>query len=151
MSVVEIHGGGDRRSMIKRYERKSKHDAIRELIDLVHCCWSRIDQLEAQVPGAAQLPDCTGRSPKDYAIEHAEYMAKCAERLSARFDEYGMAIATAELGDDGAEGLQEAVDEARVSLQEALVDLRGYVYEFRKRSARAVAAAQQGKGQGAGE
>lgn len=150
MSVVEIHGGCDRRSMIKRYERKSKHDAIRELIDLVHCCWARIDVLEAQVPGAAELPDCTGRNPKDYAIEHAEYMAKCADGLSARFDEYGMAIANAELGDDDDEGLQEAVDDARGSLQEALVDLRGYVYEFRKRSARAIAAAQQGK-QGAGE
>ena len=32
MSIVEIHGGGDRRRMIKRYERKSKHDAIRELL-----------------------------------------------------------------------------------------------------------------------
>lgn len=151
MSVVEIHGGGDRHSMIKRYERKSKHDAIRELVDLVHCCWSRIDQLEAQVPGAADLADCTGRSPKDYAIEHAEYMAKCVDRLSGCFDEYGMAIALAELGDDGDEGLQEAVDDTRGSLQEALVDLRGYVYEFRKRSARAIAAAQQGKEQGAGE
>lgn len=151
MSIVEIHGGGDRRSMIKRYERKSKHDAIRELIDLVHCCWNRIDQLEAQVPGAAELPDCTGRSPKDYAIEHAEYMAKCAERLSADFNAYGVAIAEAELGDDNDQGLQDAVDEAREDLQETLVDLRGYVYEFRKRSARAIAAAQQGKEQGAGE
>ena len=151
MSVIEIHGGGDRRSMIKRYERKSKHEAIRELIDLVHCCWNRIEQLEAHVPGAAELPDCTGRSPKDYAIEHAEYMAKCVDRLSVCFDEYGMAIAAAELGEDEDEGAQESVDETRGELQEALVDLRGYVYEFRKRSARAIAAAQQGKEKGAVE
>lgn len=149
MSVVEIHGGTDRRSMIKRYERKSKHDAIRELVDLVHCCWNRIDQLEAHLPCASALPDCTGRSPKDYAIEHAEYMAKCVDRLAGCFDEYGMAIAAAELTAD--EGAQESVDEKRGALQEALVDLRGYVYEFRKRSARAIAAARLGKEQGAGE
>lgn len=149
MSVIEIQGGGDRRSMIKRYERKSKHDAVRELVDLVHCCWNRIDQLEALVPGAAELPDCTGRSPKDYAIEHAEYMAKCVDRLSGCFDEYGTAIAAAELADDEDDGAQEAVEETRGALQEALVDLRGYVYEFRKRSARAIAAAKSVKEQGA--
>lgn len=151
MSVIEIHGGGDRRSMIKRYERKSKRDAIRELVDLVHCCWSRIDQLEAHVPGAAELPDCTGRSPKDYAIEHAEYMAKCVDRLSGCFDEYGTAIVAAEFAEDEDEAAQEFVGEARAELQEALVELRGYVYEFRKRSARAIAAAQQGKVKGAVE
>lgn len=154
MSIVEIHGGGDRRSMIKRYERKSKHDAIRELIDLVHCCWNRIDQLEAHVPGAAELPDCTGRSPKDYAIEHAEYLAKGCESVERAWGEYGLARQAVDDGTDGEkseEELQEAVDDALLDLQEALVDLRGHVYEFRKRSARAIAAAQQGQEQGAGE
>lgn len=32
MSVFEVRGGNDRRSMIKRYERKSKQDAIRALL-----------------------------------------------------------------------------------------------------------------------
>lgn len=143
MTIVEIHGGGDRRSMIKRYERKSKHDAIRELIDLVHCCWNRIDVLESQVPGAAELADCTGRSPKDYAIEHAEYLAKSCEFLSGAYDEYGLALVAAEHDDGDADELLEAVQQARESLQEALVNVRGYVYEFRKRSARALAAARQ--------
>lgn len=47
MSVFEVRGGNDRRSMIKRYERKAKQDAIRELVDLIHCNWSKIEQLEA--------------------------------------------------------------------------------------------------------
>lgn len=149
MSIVEIYGGSDRGSMIRRYERKSKHDAIRELIDMVHCCWSRIDVLEAQVPGAADLADCTGRSPKDYAIEHAEYMAKCADRLVGVFEEYGLALIAVEHEEGDASDALEALDQARDSLQERLVDLRGYVYEFRKRAARAIAAAQQGHVQGA--
>ncbi len=151
MSVIEIHGGGDRRSMIKRYERKSKHDAIRELVDLIHCCWTRIDVLEAQVPGAANLPDATGRTAKDYAIEHAEYMAQSVDGLSKAFDDYGLACLAVDQEEGDAGAALEALDEARVALQESLVDLRGYVYEFRKRSARAIAAAQVGKEKGAVE
>lgn len=49
MSVFEVRGGNDRRSMIKRYERKSKQEAIRELVDLIHCNWNQIEQLEAQL------------------------------------------------------------------------------------------------------
>ena len=55
MSVFEVRGGNDRRSMIKRYERKSKQDAIRELVDLIHCNWSQIEQLEARP--AVAVPD----------------------------------------------------------------------------------------------
>lgn len=47
MSVLEIVGGNDRRSMIKRYERKSKQEAIRELVDIIHCNWNQVEQLEA--------------------------------------------------------------------------------------------------------
>lgn len=47
MSVFEVRGGNDRRSMIKRYERKSKQEAIRELIDIIHCNWNQLEQLEA--------------------------------------------------------------------------------------------------------
>lgn len=48
MPVFEVIGGGDRRSLIKRFERKSKHDAVSELVDfhLLHC--SRIETLEAE-------------------------------------------------------------------------------------------------------
>lgn len=39
MSTIEVVGSGDRRSLIQRFERKSKHDAISELVDihLTHC------------------------------------------------------------------------------------------------------------------
>ena len=48
MPVFEVVSGGDRRSLIKRFERKSKHDAVSELVDihLAHC--TRIEKLEAE-------------------------------------------------------------------------------------------------------
>jgi len=48
MSVFEVHGGGDRRSLIKRFMNKSKQDAVSELVEihLTHC--SRADRLEAE-------------------------------------------------------------------------------------------------------
>lgn len=48
MSVFEVVSGGDRRSLIKRFERKSKHDAVCELVDfhLLNC--TRIEKLEAE-------------------------------------------------------------------------------------------------------
>lgn len=74
------------------------------------------------------------RSPKDYAIEHAEYMAKSADHVLAEFQAYGLALmAVDEGGDDGEGELFEAIDSARQDLQEALVDLRSMVFEFRKR------------------
>ena len=79
------------------------------------------------------------RSNKDYAIEHAEYMAKSADDVLAKFQAYGLALlAVDEGGDDGeCDGeLFEAIDSTRQDLQESLVDLRGMVYEFRKRSNR---------------
>nr|WP_315437949.1 hypothetical protein [uncultured Pseudomonas sp.] len=77
------------------------------------------------------------RSPKDYAIEHAEYMAKSADDVLAKFQTYGLALlAVDEGGDDGEGELFEAIDSARQDLQESLVDMCGMVYEFRKRSNR---------------
>ncbi|WP_370599600.1 hypothetical protein [Pseudomonas nitroreducens] len=48
MAVFEVVSGGDRRSLIKRFERKSKHDAVSELVDfhLLNC--TRIEKLEAE-------------------------------------------------------------------------------------------------------
>lgn len=87
-----------------------------------------------QAPAVAGEPD---RSPEEYAIEHAEYMAKSADDVLAKFQEYGLALlAVDEGGDDGEGELFEAIDTARSELQESLVDLRGAVYEFRKRSSR---------------
>lgn len=46
MSVFEVVSSGDRRSLIQRFERKSKQQAISELIDihLTHC--NRAEKLE---------------------------------------------------------------------------------------------------------
>ena len=79
----------------------------------------------------------TDRSPEAYAIEHAEYMAKSADGVLAKFQAYGLALlAVDEGGDDGEDELLESIDSARGDLQESLVDLRSMVYEFRKRSAK---------------
>ncbi len=48
MSILEIHGGNDRRSMIKRFERKSKQAAVSELVDLIHCAWRQNELLEIE-------------------------------------------------------------------------------------------------------
>ncbi|ANF84751.1 hypothetical protein A7J50_1316 [Pseudomonas antarctica] len=82
-------------------------------------------------------PTSTERSNKDYAIEHAEYMAKSADDVLGKFQAYGLALlAVDEGGDDGEGELLENIDSARGDLQESLVDLRSMVYEFRKRSAK---------------
>ncbi|WP_296125110.1 hypothetical protein [Pseudomonas sp. Ga0074129] len=65
MSVFEVRGGNDRRSMIKRYERKSKQEAIRELIDIIHCNWNQIEQLEAACTQLRGLtPELPPRPPE---------------------------------------------------------------------------------------
>ncbi|MBK3454967.1 MULTISPECIES: hypothetical protein [Pseudomonas] len=82
-------------------------------------------------------PTSSERSNKDYAIEHAEYMAKSVDDVLAKFQTYGLALlAVDEGGDDGEDELLENIDSARGDLQESLVDLRSMVYEFRKRSAK---------------
>ena len=82
-------------------------------------------------------PTSSERSSKDYAIEHAEYMAQSADDVLAKFQAYGLALlAVDEGGDDGEDELLENIDSARGDLQESLVDLRSMVYEFRKRSAK---------------
>ncbi|EJM92470.1 hypothetical protein [Pseudomonas sp. GM67] len=100
------------------------------------------DALQLRLNASDQrIDELTGtsadRSPKDYAIEHAEYMAKSADHVLAEFQVYGLAlIAVDEGGDDGEGELFEAIDSARQDLQEALVDLRSMVFEFRKRANR---------------
>ncbi|AOE78722.1 hypothetical protein A7318_09070 [Pseudomonas lurida] len=85
-------------------------------------------------PPAPEQPD---RSPESYAIEHAEYMAKSADDVMAKFQAYGLALlAVNEGGDDGEGELLENIDDARGELQESLVELRSMVYEFRKRAAK---------------
>lgn len=49
MPVFEVVSGGDRRSLIKRFERKSKREAVSQLVDfhLLNC--TRIEKLEAEI------------------------------------------------------------------------------------------------------
>lgn len=89
MSVFEVRGGNDRRSMIKRYERKAKQDAIRELVDLIHCNWSKIEQLEDQlasrlaaVPGGCRL----------VPIEPTPEMVRAAEEAHMPFGDMETAL-----------------------------------------------------------
>ena len=94
-------------------------------------CWA------AMLAAAPEAPVTNERSDKDYVIEHAEYMAKSADDVLAKFQAYGLALLAVDEGGDEGEGeLLENIDSARGDLQESLVDLRSMVYEFRKRSAK---------------
>ena len=94
-------------------------------------CWA------AMLAAAPEAPVTNERSDKDYVIEHAEYMAKSADDVLAKFQAYGLALlAVDEGGDDGEGELLENIDSTRGDLQESLVDLRSMVYEFRKRAAK---------------
>ncbi|WP_175649925.1 hypothetical protein [Pseudomonas sp. Marseille-P9899] len=48
MSTFEIHGGNDRRSMMVRFERKSKQAAVSELVDLIQSAWRQNELLEIE-------------------------------------------------------------------------------------------------------
>lgn len=84
------------------------------------------------------------RTPQDYAIEHAEYMACSAERLIEAVNNLALAEQQRdELEGDKPEGVVDASDHAVESAREALGDdmsaLRNRIYEFRKRRDRAAA------------
>lgn len=77
------------------------------------------------------------RSAKDYAIEHAEYLAQAVEAyMTARAALDAAVVAYAETdGDDE----QQRMDEADAVASEHFNGLRGAIYEFRKRAERAKA------------
>lgn len=77
------------------------------------------------------------RTPQDYAIEHAGYMAKDAERLIAAVND--LALAESEHEDGTAN--KSDVDAARNAVSEAQTALANGIYEFRKRRDRASAPA----------
>ncbi|KGE68991.1 MULTISPECIES: hypothetical protein [Pseudomonas] len=105
---------------------------VSELVSAVRTF--QVGQITRAAPVAVVLPE---RSAQDYAIEHAEYMAKSADDVMAKFQAYGLALlAVDEGGDDGESELLENIDSARGDLQESLVELRSMVYEFRKRAAK---------------
>lgn len=77
----------------------------------------------------------TTRTPQDYALEHAEYMACAAERLIEAVDfNAKLQIKIAE-SDDVSD--DEEYD-SQVTVDERLRTMRERIYEFRKRHARAL-------------
>lgn len=79
------------------------------------------------------------RTPQDYAIEHAGFLATAADQVLADYQAYTLAQMLAdEGGDDGEAELADAIDEARDDLHEGLRNLREMAYEFRKRRDRAI-------------
>lgn len=100
-----------------------------------------------QAPTNAQTDDCANtpydegpftlladRSPQDYAIEHAEYMAKDAEALLLALEqEDALRLRRAESDDVDAD----EVYDAGVSRAELATGLRSGIFEFRKRRDRA--------------
>jgi hypothetical protein len=114
-----------------------------ELIDFAHFTrlQAEVSALQQRLNVADQRNDelTTDRSPKDYAIEHAEYLAAAADSLQDAYKAYSLAqMNIDEGGDDGESELVELVDGARQDLHEALNELRGMTYEFRKRRDRAI-------------
>lgn len=76
------------------------------------------------------------RTPQDYAIEHAEYMAVSGEFLIAAINDFGKALQEV---DDGTANPSD-VDAARETLSEGISGLLSGIYEFRKRRDRAAIA-----------
>ena len=85
------------------------------------------------------------RSPTDYALEFAEYLAKGAEQFIDAVNLLAQCEQQRdELDGDEPEGIVDAtdhaVDSARDGVSEFMSGLRNYIYEFRKRRDRAAAA-----------
>jgi hypothetical protein len=78
----------------------------------------------------------TERTPQDFAIEHAEYMAKAAEGLLEAINaEYTVRQRIAESDDAG----EHEEYDAACDVSEAMSTMRNRIYEFRKRRDRAIA------------
>ena len=82
---------------------------------------------------AGAVPE--GRSDKDFAIEHAEYMAKAAECFMDAVNAEDVAVDALAYADEATnpERLGENFDQAQAYRGEMTVALRGDIYEFRKR------------------
>ena len=122
MSVFEVRSGNDRRSMIKRYERKSKQDAIRELVDLIHCNWSQLEKLEAQL--ASQL----AAAPTGYALvpfEPTPEMVRAAEEAHMPFGDMDIALRMAILSAPSAPATVQGVNTQLLEALEGMMQVYG--------------------------
>ena len=70
------------------------------------------------------------RTPEQYAIEHAEYLANAAERFLQSFNDF------TRLDTVGVEISQTVRDNCLQTLTESFRELSIRIYEFRKRAAR---------------
>lgn len=89
------------------------------------------------------VPSTTIRTPRDYAIEHAGYLAKAAKGYIQAVNELSQVDLAIE-DDDGedpkvGQDLQQQQDAAREQLSEATRNLHTCIFEFEKRRDRAVA------------
>ncbi|ENZ3823113.1 hypothetical protein ACGJA2_004215 [Pseudomonas aeruginosa] len=87
MPVFEVVSGGDRRSLMKRFERKSKQQAISELVDfhLLNC--DRIEKLEAERDAAlARVAELTATRNR-YGVD-AHYFNKNLQRILRNFESF---------------------------------------------------------------
>lgn len=97
------------------------------------------DRVDSALSASAE-PSAPGdgvRDERDYAIEHAGYLADAADQVLADYQAYSLAqMLENEGGDDGDGEHAEAVDSARDELHDGLANLRSMTYEFRKRRPR---------------
>lgn len=82
------------------------------------------------------------RTPKDYAIEHAEYMARTGEKLLEAMNQHAEVLMAIEEAGEPDAYLTVRAQQAEEILGEYMAHLRRDIYEFRKRRDRALASSQ---------
>ena len=103
-----------------------------ELAEQAHAAAAEELELLRAEREALSLPQGDARTPQDYAIEHAEYMAESAMRLVD-------AVLQEEFLGERDEQETSLLDAAAEETSEAIRSVRTSVYEFRKRRDRALA------------
>lgn len=93
--------------------------------------------LTAHLTQPAQAVDVDGRSAKDYAIEHADYLATAVRDLLHELDEDGVALDQHER--NPTEETLESLEAAQESVSQARGAVRLCLHEFEKRRNHALA------------
>lgn len=132
-------------------------DAVAELVkvtgDAALACHG-VDPSAQQGVQPVAAADATGRTPQDYAIEHAGYLADAARHLLTSMDhefDAREALEAAEAADaDDAEEKAEDLTSIEHEVGEARRAVSNRIYEFEKRRDRAAASPPAGEQQPAG-
>lgn len=90
---------------------------------------------------ASKTPTPASRTPQDYAIEHAEYMAMRGDQLLEAIEALSAAEVKREDADEDTPELEGAFYDARDQVWSSVRRLNAAIYEFRKRRDRAALAA----------